>query len=238
MDNLKGKVVVITGGSEGLGKAVALELAEKGAKLALIARGEQKLKQAVEELSNKTETNYYICDVSNPEAVGRTIDSVVCDFGTIDILVNNAGVYYEDEDCTSEKTVQMFGINTLGVVFVSNKVVPIMQAKNKGQIFNVISVAGVEPGNKWGIYAATKYAVRGFTDSLSQKLIQTNVRVMGFYPNGMDTNIFDAAGYNFGKDYGWMMKKENIAKIILFMLSQPDDMVINHLEVRKVNEKT
>ena len=109
-----------------------------------------------------------------------------------------------------------------------------MMARNFGQIFNTISIAGVEPSDMWGIYSASKYAVRGFTESLRKRLLKTKIKVMGFYPESMNTNIFKAAGFNFSNDEPWMMKVEDVSKIILFMLQQPSDINLDHVQVRKI----
>lgn len=237
MVSLKGNIVVITGASDGLGKKLALDLAKLDVKLALIARNERKLldvKTTI--LKVKGICKYYICDVSNENQVEATSKKIIKDYGRVDILINNAGIYDEDDRLrTNKKKIkQMFGTNVLGVIFFTNTFLPLMKKRNSGQIFNVISIAGVEPSDKWGMYAATKYAVKGFTESVRQAVVGTNIKVIGFYPHGMNTNIFKAAGLDFKSNEPWMMKIEDISNIVLFILQQPRDVSMDHVEVRKI----
>ncbi|MBI2641746.1 SDR family oxidoreductase [Candidatus Roizmanbacteria bacterium] len=237
MKSLKGKVVLITGASEGLGKQLAFDLAKLHVKLAIIARTETKLtvvKKRVEKLGSRCE--YYVCDVSDENQVDKTAQNILRDFRTVDILINNAGIYDEDDRLrkNKKKIKEMFGTNVLGVLFFTNAFLPFMKKRNSGQIFNVISIAGVEPSDVWGMYVATKYAVRGFTESVRLSVSGTNIKVMGFYPHGMNTNIFKAAGLDFAQNEPWMMKVEDISNIILFILQQPDDVSMDHVEVRKI----
>ncbi len=238
---LKDKVVLITGGSKGLGKAVALKLAEKGANLALLARGEEELKKAVVEIRQKFQTKVegYICDVSRPEQVQDTVKNIIKDFARIDILINNAGIWWEGdlEEHSDKKLRELFETNTLGYIYMVKYVTPIMKKQKGGQILNVASVVGADIEDEWSEFApytATKHAVRAFTESIRKEYAKDNIKVMAIYPSGMDTEIFESAGFHYGKNAEWMMKKEKVADIIVCMLSQPADVVLNHIEVRKL----
>lgn len=238
MQKLKDKIVIITGASFGLGKAIALKLAPEGAKLALVARTETELQKVRKKaILLGASCQYYLCDVRDAASIEGTIAKVLKDFGTIDILINNAGVYYEESTATMtvERIDSQFGTNALGTVYMTKFVLPVLLEKNAGQIFNVVSEAGIEPNGEWSTYAATKYAVTGFTDSLRKELIKTKIKVMAIYPESMDTHIFAAANYSqYAPHESWMMDPENIATIVLFMLKQPDNVVMGHVEIRKI----
>ncbi len=235
---LKDKVVLITGGSKGLGKAVALKLAERGTNLALLARSEEVLNKTVAEIKKKFQTKVegYTCDVSKPEQVQDTIKNIIKDFSRIDILINNAGIWWEGdlEEHSDKKLRELFEINTLGYIYMVKYVTPIMKKQKGGQILNVVSVAGIDYEPGWAPYTTTKHAVRAFTESIRKVYAKDNIKVMAIYPPGMDTEIFESAGFHYGKNAEWMMKKEKVADIIIYMLSQPTDVVLNHVEVRKL----
>ena len=85
----------------------------------------------------------------------------------------------------------------------------------------------------WPVYFATKHALRGLTDSLRAYLQGSGIKIIGFFPGGMDTKIFDTAGFPKGET-DWMMKKEDVARIVRFILAQPDDVIMDHIEVKKL----
>lgn len=235
--NFQDKVVVITGSSSGLGKEIAILLAEQKAKVALVSRSGSELKKVKEEIGINTE--YFVCDISNPKAVEETIIEIHKKFGKIDILINNAGVWFEGplEKHSSEKVKELFDVMALGTIYITTNALPILKKQVEGQILNIVSVAGIEtPGAEMGPYSpytAAKYAVSGFTKSLEEELKGTKIKVMGIYPGGMNTLLFKKAGFDYTENENWMMDKNDVAKIILFMLSQPKDVIIDHLVVRK-----
>lgn len=234
--DISNQVVVITGASDGLGKALAYRLAKEKVKLALLARSEDKLKILRDEImSQGGQAEYVVCDVTKVEDIQNAIQQVKEKLGSIDILVNNAGIWTAGtlEQHSIEKIKELFTTNTLGTIFTTKEVLPLMKEQKYGQILNVISVAGIEEVASYGlVYVATKHALQGFTDTLKQELQGTGIKVIGFYPGGMATNIFKTAGIT-AVDSNQMMKVEDIAEIVTFVLKQPKDVVIDHFEVRK-----
>lgn len=232
---LKDRVIVITGASQGLGESLAYKLASEKAMVVLVARTEKLLKKVKSKIKKENgKAGYFVCDVSNDKLVEEAVNGVIKKFGKIDILVNNAGVWYEGSTIkhSPSKVRELFLTNSVGPIYMARAVLPFMKERKSGQIFNVISSAGVGPSAGWGVYTATKFALRGLTDSLKLELEGTGIKVMGFYPGGMNTKLFDNAG--FGRiNKPWMMKKEDVVKIIVFMLEQPDDLVMDHVEVNK-----
>ncbi|OGK58130.1 hypothetical protein A3H86_04020 [Candidatus Roizmanbacteria bacterium RIFCSPLOWO2_02_FULL_41_9] len=235
--DLQDKVLIITGASDGLGKGLALRLAKDKARVVLLARNQDKLKAVKEEiikLGGKAE--YFVCDVGKPEQVQSVVKSIKSAYGKIDVLINNAGIWTTGplEAHPIDKIKDLFATNTLGTIFMTREVLPMMKAVKSGQILNVMSIAGVEEVDAYGIvYVATKHALQGFTDTLKQELQGTGIKVMGFYPGGMATNILAASGVKMEVDMKQMMRVEDIAEIIAFVLKQPADVVIDHFEVRK-----
>jgi len=230
-------IAVITGGSEGLGRQIALQLIKDKVTVVLLARSENKLKETTEEINSLSgQAHYYVCDVSDRVAVGKVADQILNTFKGVDILINDAGVYFENasEKVTQSQVEQMFTINSLGTIYTTQAFLPHFKKQNQGQILNVISIAGLEPSSEWGIYAASKFAQTGFTESLRRELSGTKIKVMGFYPEGMDTQIFKKGGLDTQPGQPWMMKPEDAAKIVRFMLTQPADVSLSQVVVRKI----
>ncbi len=235
LQDLSDKIILVTGASTGLGKALSLRLAEEKANLVLHARSAEKLQDVVNEIKAKGGTaSCFACDVTDMKQTRYAAEYIKDGYGKIDVLINNAGIWYEGatERHPKEKILEMYKVNAIGVIYMTQEILPLMRQQGNGQILNLVSLAGTEPAADWGVYTSTKYAVRGFTESLKLELLGTGIKVMGFYPGGMDTDLFDASGFPKGKA-PWMMKKEDVAEIITFMLKQPLDVSMDHVEVRK-----
>lgn len=235
MENLTGQTIVITGASRGLGKALALRLADEGCNLALLARSEEDLQDLVTEIDEKELSivaKAYPCDVTNFDQVEQTVENIMHDFTKIDILVNNAGIWHEGptEKAPIDKIQGVIRTNYEAVVYTCKAVIPYLKKQKHGQIFNIASNAANHPSADWGIYTGSKYAVKGFTESLSLELAKSKIKVSGFYPGGMNTQLFEDYGK---KNEPWMMDVVDIVEIITFMLKQPQDVNIGHLQVSK-----
>ncbi len=236
MISLQNLDAVITGASEGLGKSIAEKLASQGCNLALIARNKAKLESLKERLVSEyqVKVEYYQCDISNSSEVDSTMKKINSDFGKVDILINNAGVWYEGnlEEHSTQAINRLFEVNILGMIYTTKELLPSLKSNSYSQILNIASIAGVEPSSNWGVYTASKHAVRGFTDSLMRELEESSVKVMGFYPGGMNTELFTTSGFHKFNE-PWMMNKDDIAEIIIHMLMQPKDINMRHVEVAK-----
>jgi uncharacterized protein len=233
--NLSDKVIVITGASSGLGKALSLRLCAEKPKLVLLSRSADKLQDIsakIKELGG--DTSCFSCNITDYAQVQNAIHYVMEAYGRIDVLINNAGILYEatTENYPINTILELFDVNAIGAICMTQTVLPIMKKQAAGQIVNVISVAGVTASASSGIYNATKYALEGFTQSLKLELAGTNIRIMGFYPGGMEANLFTTQP--IAEDEGpFKVQKQAVADIITFMLKQPDGITVDHVEVRK-----
>lgn len=233
--NLKNKVVIITGGNQGLGEALAYRLAKEGAYLILLARRENLLKLVKDRIvKSGGKADYFVCDVSDYKQVRRVIDQITKKHQFVDVLVNNAGIWFEGPTLTHppEKVKELFMINSVGPINMVQAILPSMIKVGKGIILNVVSDSGIYPSGNWGIYVSTKFAAKGFTDSLREELKGTAIKILGFYQGGMNTNFFKKAGFS-EPNQPWMMDPNNLANILIFMLTQPDDIDMQDVVVKK-----
>jgi NADP-dependent 3-hydroxy acid dehydrogenase YdfG len=239
---LKNKIAIITGASQGLGEALAYKIAEEGGTVALVARTEKLLQKVKTNIIKKGgNAEYFVCDIRNEDAIKDTISSIMKKFGTADLLINNAGIWTTNrlEKKHPEKIRQAFETNVLAHITFINTLLPIFKKKNSGYIFNIISTSGAsdldDGGSKdWQAYGATKWAMRGFTNALRNSLKNTKIKVTSFFPGGMNTNIFSNAGETYDNNQPWMMKREDVADIIVFALTRPDDVLMERIVVTKI----
>jgi short-subunit dehydrogenase len=221
---LNDKVVIITGASSGIGKALAIEFASRGANLVLASRQYVALCELTESLINKYGIKAVAvqCDVSVQDDCSYLIKQAILTFNQIDILVNNAGIsmraLFKDVDLNVLKTVM--DVNFWGTVYCTKYALPHIQ-KTQGSVVGVSSIAGYKglPGRTG--YSASKFAMNGFLDALRVENLKTGVHVMTACPGFTASNIRNTALAKDGsqqgestRDEGKMMTAEEVAKII------------------------
>lgn len=225
------KIIVITGGSEGLGKAIAKRLVEDHTVIILSNKPET-LEQTSRELNCKS----FVCDITKPEEVKKTVSEIIKDHGQIDILINNAGIWIQGllEDSDDAKIKETFDVNCVGTIYMTKSVLPKMKESNSGTIINIISTAGITAKGERSVYNASKWAMTGFTKCLQEELKGTLIRIMGFYPSFMKTNLFKNAG-NERDDYDKALDPDELAKTIEFVLSLDDTTSFPEIGIRNIN---
>lgn len=231
----KGKIVVITGGLQGLGRAISETLAASGANVySLNLRANAELDN-VEQYREGFITNM-LCDVRDIDQIKNRAREIVAIENKIDVLINNAAVWLEGDlkEASADEIRNVIDTNLIGAILVTQVFTPYLKISTSASILNISSTAGIEPGKDWAVYSASKFGLRGFTDSLKLAMEGTGIKVMGFYPGGMNTELYENAGVQkYSKEESWMMKKEDIAEIVIFILSRPADLIIDHIEIRK-----
>ena len=180
---LKGKVIIITGASSGIGKAVALSLAKHQPKLVLFARREKKLHQTARSLKKQGVKSLPIVgDIRNPEDREKLVDLTLKAFGSIDILFNNAGLGRE-----------LIETNFLSLVKLTQKVAQIMKEQQRGHIVNLSTSLVMLPAYPFAVYCATKSAIMTFGDALRQEMKKYGVSVSTIYPGPYNTAFHEVA---------------------------------------------
>lgn len=221
------KTVVITGAGSGLGASLAKQYDEMGYYICLLGRTEEKLIQVSKSLKNKS--SYYLVDVSIKEEVSRTFNQIKKEVGEIDILINSAGLgVFDLAESLNESAVHaMIDTNLKGTIFSTQEVLPQMKNNNQGAIVNIISTAGLEGKATESVYCASKFGVRGFTESLIVETKATNVFVCGVYMGGMQTEFWDGI-FDESKTNSFMTP-DDVAKTIIASTTQkiiPSEIVI------------
>ncbi|OUM87314.1 SDR family NAD(P)-dependent oxidoreductase [Caldibacillus debilis] len=221
-DRLRGKTVIITGATGGLGEQIAVRCAESGARLVLIARNGEKLERMKRELGDRfsASVSAYAADLARREEIEALFPKIERETETVDCLVNNAGfgLFKTTQDITMEEAENMFAVNVFALMALTKFVLPAMLKQRSGHIINIASQAGKIATPKAGVYAATKSAVLSFTDSLRMEVKGTGVFVTAVNPGPMDTPFFDLAdpsGRYVQNVSRFMIKPERVAKAVL-----------------------
>ncbi|MEA1786149.1 SDR family oxidoreductase [Arenibacter sp. GZD96] len=181
---LKGKNAIITGGSKGIGRSIALNLAEEGANVAICARGEDALKKTEKELLDKgVKVIASTCDVGNSEELHAFLNHVKDQFGTVDILVNNVSALSLGDDFNDWET--SINVDLLGSVNATRKVIPWMLEAGSGNILFISSGSGLEAGSP-PAYAAVKAAIISYSKTMAIQLAPKNIRVNTIAPGSVE----------------------------------------------------
>jgi len=224
------KVVLITGASGGMGKAIAKKFAEAGAKVALndIAQAEESLKTITQELGGR----YFLADVSKFEEVEKMVQDIQKEFGRLDILVNNAGITQDRTlaKMTKEEWQRVIDIDLTGVFNCSKAALPLIIA-NQGKIVNISSLVG-QRGNFGQVnYAAAKAGIIGFTKALTKEVGRFGVTVNAVAPGFIETRLTENLPPELKETIkkfnplGRFGKPEEVASLVVFLASEEADFI-------------
>lgn len=241
---LTNKAIVITGAAQGLGEVLAYKVANEGAKVALVDIATDKLEKVKAKIKKEggiAET--FICNICDLSSVKLTINKILEAFKDIDILINNAAIWTDDalEKKHPERRKLAFEINVIGNMQIIYEVLPFLKKKNAGYIFNVLSTSGVADipagdNRLWKTYGATKWAMAGFTKTLRDELVDTKIKITGFFPGGFESNFYENAKRPNPHQQPWMMRTEDVADIIVFALTRPEDVLMERIVVTKIEQ--
>ncbi|MEH2236122.1 SDR family NAD(P)-dependent oxidoreductase [Nostoc sp.] len=191
--DIQGKVALITGASRGIGRAIALELAQQGIKrLILVARDRQKLVEVANEIEAMgTETAIVALDLTQTIEVNIAVAQLWRNYGQIHLLVNCAGVAYQSSFLQSKlpQVQEELSVNLLGMYNLTSLIARRMASQKQGTIVNVSSLMGKVAAPTMATYSATKFAILGFTQALRQELAEHNIRVIALLPSLTDTDM-------------------------------------------------
>lgn len=227
--NLVNKYVVVTGVSKGIGNALCLQLLSKGAKVFGLGR-----------TNTITHQNYLFipCDVTKINEVNQAFDKIFKSTqNQIDILVNNAGLGYFGflEETDPELWHQMFDTNVHGMYYCLRQALPVMKKQQFGHIINIASTAALEGMPQVSAYCATKWAVKGLSESLFREVRDYKIKVTCIYPGSTKTDFFrNSPGI---KPHNYMLMPEDVALCMVQALEMPDNFHTVNLEIRPLQPK-
>jgi NADP-dependent 3-hydroxy acid dehydrogenase YdfG len=228
--DLKGKVAVVTGVSKGIGKALVLQLLERGCIVAGLGLTKP-------DIGNEN-FHFVPCNVRHYTEVEQAFQKVEARFGEdIHILINNAGLGYfgNIEDHTLDQWHEMYETNVNGIFYTSKLVVPKMKKQEYGHIVNIASTAALEGYPQVSGYCGTKFAVKGISESMYKELRDFRVKVTCVYPGSVKTDFFrNSPGI---KPHDYMLMPEDVAAMIVYCLETPDNFHQVNLEVRPLQPK-
>lgn len=219
---MKNKVVLITGASRGLGRALTIAFAKEGAKLAICARSEESLQMVKKEAEAfGVDVLAITADVSNARDVERFVATTESAFGQIDVLINNASILGPSPmpmllDYPEEDFAEVVKVNVNSTFLVTRRVIPGMLERNNGSIINVTSEAGNTGYAGWGAYGISKFAIEGLTETWADELSETNVRVNMVDPGEMNTEMHRLAVPDC--DYP-LAEPEDVVDVFLYLAS-------------------
>lgn len=239
MQSLKGKTAIITGAGKGLGKAMALALANEGVNLGLIGRTTADLESLYQNLSSSNpdiSIAYSTADISDHAQVKTAIENITSKLTTIDILINNAGILKVGGflELPIEEWEQVFRVNVLGTYYVVHEVLPFLLSRGKGDIINVASTAGLKGSANMSAYGASKAAVINLTESLMQEVRKSNIRVTMVNPSTIATEMTLKAKLTDGNAEK-VIQPEDLAYLIVNNLKLPQRAFVKEIALWSTN---
>jgi 3-oxoacyl-[acyl-carrier protein] reductase len=228
MSFLQGKAALVTGGSKGIGLAIAKALADQGAQVMICGRDQAAVDSAVSLLGSAAAG--VRCDVGKESEVGAMFAELERRFGFLDILVNNAGigVFASVAELAPEQWRAVIDTNLSGPFYCSRLAIPLMKRRGGGYIFNISSLAGKNAFAGAAAYNASKFGLNGFSEALMLDVRYDNIRVSYIMPGSVETEF----GSGAKSPTEWKLRSEDVADTVLHLLRLPDRALASRVEMR------
>ena len=237
MQNISGKVALITGAGRGIGKATAIAFAKEGIHVGLVGRTMENLEAVAKELENyDVNVAMAAADVSDLESITSAVEWIRSELGPIDILVNNAGIskFGGFMDLTPEEWTNIIDVNLKGVYYTTYAVLPEMKERNTGDIINISSTAGQKGAPLTSAYTASKAAVIGMSESLMMEVRKNNIRVLTLTPSTVATDMAVELNLTDGNP-DKVMQAEDLAELMVANLKLHPRVVLKHAGLWSTN---
>jgi 3-oxoacyl-[acyl-carrier protein] reductase len=227
--NFKGKTAIVTGGTKGIGRAIAEALLREGLSVCISARKQDEIEIAVKELGHSTVG--FVCDVRDYQQVKTMINYTATELGGLDVLVNNAGIgiFETVEDTSAEDFRAVLETNLFGVFYCCHEAIPQMKKRGGGYIINISSLAGANPHPRMAAYNASKFGLNGFSEALMQEVRHDNIKVSYIMPGSVNTEF---GGDSPNNEKGWQLTPQDIARVVLDLLHHDDRALPSRVEIR------
>ena len=230
--DLAGKVAVVTGGTRGIGRRIAIALAREGASVVVCGRDPEGVRSAREELLSASggKAEALEADVRDPAACRALIHGAVERFGGLDVLVSNAGIgiFKPVEEMTVEEWRAVIEINLSGPFYCAREAIPHMKRRGGGYIIHISSLAGVNAFSGGAAYNASKFGLNGFSDALMQEVRHDGIRVSSILPGSVATD-FAGSGE---KGLDWKLQADDVALAVLDLIRFPTRAIASRVDLR------
>ena len=238
MDGLTGKIAIVTGGTRGIGRAIAERLLKEGCPVAICGRRQEAVERAVHEMRPLGTIFGLAADVTQPAQVQGFVDTVAQQLGGVDILVNNAGegVFRKVNEMTLEDWHRNIDLNLSGAFYCAKAALPRMIERGGGFIVNISSLAAKNAFSGGAGYNASKFGLNGFTEALMLDHRYDNVRVCSVMPGSVATE-FSADAAKRAADANWKVAPEDVAEVVALVLRMPARTMVSQVEMRPAKPK-
>ena len=231
--DLSNKIAIVSGGTKGIGRAIAESLVTAGAGVAITARDDDEIGKTVAELKKLGAGTVagYVCDVRDYDQVKLVVAEVAKEFGGLDILVNNAGVgiFASVESMSVEDFRAVLETNVFGVFFCCHEAIPLMKQRGGGYIINISSLAGANPHAGMAAYNASKFGLNGFSEALMQEVRHDGIKVSYIMPGSVNTEF---GGDEPSDQKSWQLQPADIAQVVMDLLAHPARSLPSRVEIR------
>lgn len=231
---LNGRVAIVTGGTKGIGRAIAEALVRAGVKVSVSARREADIEKtvlALNSIGGEGGAAGFVCDVRDFEQVRALFAGTVARFGGVDILVNNAGigVFKTVDSMTAAEFQAVLETNLFGVFYCAHEAIPLLRSRGGGYIINISSLAGINAHPQMAAYNASKFGLNGFSEALMQEVRHDGIKVSYIMPGSVNTEF---GGDEPSEAKSWQLQPEDIAQVVMDLLHHPDRSLPSRVEIR------
>src|SRR5712692_8302394 len=227
--DLNGKTAVVTGGTKGIGRAIADALVREGISVCIAARSQSEIDKAVKELGSRAIG--FVCDVRDYDQVSALINYTVKELGGLDILINNAGIgtFEAVENTSPEDFRAVLETNLFGVFYCCHQAIPQLKKRGGGYIINISSLAGANPHPRMAAYNASKFGLNGFSEALMQEVRHDKIKVSYIMPGSVNTEF---GGDSPNDEKSWQLTPQDIARVVVDLLHHDDRSLPSRVEIR------
>jgi NAD(P)-dependent dehydrogenase (short-subunit alcohol dehydrogenase family) len=233
MSEIKGKVAIVTGGTKGIGRAIARALVMAGANVAITARNEDEIARTVDDLKTIGSGTVagFVCDVRDYEQVKSVFERVAKEFGGLDVLINNAGigVFASVESMSVDDFRAVLETNVFGVFYCCHEAIPLLKHRGGGYIINISSLAGANAHPQLAAYNASKFGLNGFSEALMQEVRHDGIKVSYIMPGSVNTEF---GGDEPSDAKSWQLQPDDVAQVVMDLLAYPDRALPSRVEIR------
>jgi 3-oxoacyl-[acyl-carrier protein] reductase len=233
MTDLNGKVAIVTGGTKGIGRAIAEALVQEGINVCVTARSRNEIDETIAELRAlaKGAATGIVCDVRICAQIKALFELTVSELGGLDILVNNAGIgiFATVEEMEPEDFREVLETNLFGVFYCSHEAIPLMKQRGGGYIINISSLAGANPHPRMAAYNASKFGLNGFSEALMQEVRHDGIKVSYIMPGSVNTEF---GGDSPDDKNAWQLQPSDIARVVIDLLHHDERALPSRVEIR------